>query len=153
MKYGWLIAAALIVAAFFILRNTQVKGVESRTVDTVYVEKAMSLNDVPGKIDTVYKKVPSVVRKDTVYIDRPVVIASVDTTLQDSSRIQVAYNITDNLFDIKAKIKERVVKEVVTKTEFRAGKIFLTGGIGYIHNGTTGDVGVFIGVGYAIPIW
>ena len=151
MKYGWLILAVAILVAVFVFRSERVETKEVRTVDTVYVEKPIEVK-IKGKIDTVYRKV-KVKETDTVYVEQKVEIAKADTTLPDSSQISVAYNITDNLFDIKAKIKERILKETVVKTEYRAAKIYLTGGVGYIHNGSNGDFGVFIGVGYAIPIW
>ena len=123
----------------------------SRVEYAIHVEYKDRIITVPkliAKIDTVHTI-------DSVYYEKPIMIAYADTTLaQDSSQVRVKYYFPPaNFFQVEAKIKEKVITQKLTITEpynpsfFDRFNIVVYAGAGYDPFVKTYTMNIGLGVG------
>lgn len=111
------LVALIIGALFFFISILPNKPIEHTTierdtvhqVDTIRVPKIIYVQKLHAKIDTVFI--------DSV----KVLVAHADTTIQkDSSKIKVSYYFPpQNYFEIMLDLKEKIIHELKTITEFK----------------------------------
>lgn len=111
------LVVSIIGGIFFLISQIHDKPIEHITierdtvyhVDTVRVPKIIYIQKLHAKLDTVFTD------------SSKVLVAHADTTIQkDSSKIKVSYYFPpQNYFEIMLDLKERIIHELKTITEFK----------------------------------